>query len=390
MQQRPLRSTLIGIVAAKPSSDQLAAHLMRSLQARCPDVQFVGIGGPKMEAAGAEILHPMESIAEPDGRQRLRRTWALGALRRELRERYLRGAAALFVGVDAPDFNLELAYDLKRAGMSTVQYIAPAGASAAREDIQRVKHSVSLLLTAYPFEGRAFSEAGVPVTFVGHPLADLLADLPPMETVREELRVAQSVPVLAMLPGSRPRDVEEIGELFLRTAVKLTEQFPETRFLVPFVTRETRLVFETVVARVQPEALNLTTMIGHSLEAMAAADAVLVPPGTAALEAALLKRPMVITSRAMPRHWWTLKRRTGTACVGLPNVLAGDAIVPELAYEDATPEKLCEALLALFADENARLRLDVRFEAIRSALRQNTHEKAAAALMPLLARVRAA
>jgi lipid-A-disaccharide synthase len=216
----------------------------------------------------------------------------------------------------------------------------------------------------------------------------MLAELPTMEAVREALRVPLGVPVVALLPGSRVSELQQMAELFVRTAVKLSESLPAARFLVPFATAETKALFEAAYARVQPENLNLKMLIGHSLEAMGAADVVLVASGTASLEAALLKRPMVITYRVSRLSYWLLKRMAYQPFVGMPNVLAGEEIVPELIQDNATPEKLAAAVLGVLNDKAGRANLDNRFEAIRSALRQNTQEKAAAAIMPLLSGLR--
>jgi lipid-A-disaccharide synthase len=384
------RLLTIGIVAGAASGDQLAAHLMRSLLAKRRDLRFVGIGGPKMEAAGAELLFPMEKLAVHGYIQGIRHYREIAGIRRKLRDRFLNEPPALFIGVDAPEFNLELEIDLKKAGIPTVQYVGPAIWAWRRERIRRVRDAVTLLLTVFPFETRMYDQSGVHVRYVGHPLADLLAELPPMEAVREELRVPLDVPVFALLPGSRVSELQHMAEIFVRTAVKLAEELPDARFLVPFATRESKTMFEAALARVQPESLNLKMIIGHSLEAMAAADVVLVASGTATLEAALLKRPMVITYRMNRLSWWLLRRRAYLPHVGMPNILAGERIVPELLQDDATPEKLAAALLALLRDKTARENLGERFEGIRSALRQNTEEKAPAAIMPLLARARGA
>ena len=389
MRKAPARSQVVGIVAGEASGDQLGAHLMRALLVSRPDLTFVGIGGPKMEAAGAQILFPMEKLAVRGYVEVIRHYREIIGIRRRLRDHFLREPPALFIGVDAPDFNLDLEIDLRKAGIPTVQYVAPAIWAWRRERIHKVKAAVTLLLTLYPFEQRLFEQGGVRARYVGHPLADLLHELPTMEAVRDELRVAPDVPVFALLPGSRVSELEHMAELFVRTAVKVSEALPEARFLVPFATRETKLLFEAALARVHPEELKLKTLIGHSLEAMAAADVVLVASGTATLEAALLKRPMVITYR-MPRlSWWLMKRRAYLPDVGLPNILAGERIVPELLQDDATPSTLAEALLALYADTDRRAALEARFEKMRLALRQNTEEKAAAAIMPLLSEVRA-
>jgi lipid-A-disaccharide synthase len=381
------RAYVIGIVAGEASGDQLGAHLMRSLLARNPRLHFVGIGGPKMEAAGAEILFPMEKLAVRGYIEVIRHYWEIVGIRRRLRKYFLRNPPALFIGVDAPDFNLDLEIDLRRAGIPTVQYVAPAVWAWRRERIQKVKQAVSALLTLFPFETRLYEGAGVPVCYVGHPLADLLADLPPPELVREELRVPIGVPVVAMLPGSRVSELENMAELFVRTAVRLNEQIENIRFLVPFASRDTKALFEAALYRVEPENLNLTMVIGHSLEAMAAADVVLVASGTASLEAALLKRPMVITYKMNRLSWWMLRKRAYLSFVGMPNILAGESVVPELLQDAATPETLAEAVKTLLYDKDARARLDSHFESMRHDLRQNTAEKAAAALMPLLSRV---
>ena len=384
MRTSTQRRQVVGIVAGEASGDQLGAHLMRSLLAWHPGLHFVGIGGPKMEAAGAEILFPMEKLAVRGYVEVLKHYWEIVGIRRRLRNYFLRHPPALFIGVDAPDFNLDLEIDLRKAGIPTVQYVAPAIWAWRGERIHKVKQAVSTLLTLFPFEESLYRRTGVQVRYVGHPLADLLEYLPPTAAVREELRVPLGVPVVAMLPGSRVSELESMAELFVRTAMKVNEQVPNVRFLVPFANRETKALFEAALYSVQPENLNLTMVIGHSLEAMAAADVVLVASGTASLEAALLKRPMVITYK-MPRlSWWMMRRRAYLPFAGMPNILAGEAVVPELLQDAATPEGLAEALVTLLYDEGARKRLDSCFEAIRSALRQNTAQKAAAALIPML------
>ena len=342
-----------------------------------------------MEAAGAEILFPMEKLAVRGYIEVLKHYREIVGIRRQLKERFLQERPSLFIGVDAPDFNLDLEIALKKGGIPTVQYVGPAIWMWRRERVHKVKEAVSLLLTIYPFEAKAYETIGVPVQYVGHPLADLLEELPSVEAVRGELKVPLDVPVVALLPGSRVSELEHMAEVFIRTAVKLKAALPDARFLVPFATRESKTLFEAALARVRPEGLELTLIIGHSLEAMAAADAVLVASGTASLEAALLKRPMVITYRMNRLSWWLLKPRAYLPHVGMPNILAGKTIVPELLQDDATPEKLAQALLVLMRDATARAKLDSSFEAIRSALRQNTAEKAPAAIMPLLSRAKA-
>jgi lipid-A-disaccharide synthase len=383
-RQRP---DVIGIVAGEASGDQLAAHLMRSLLAKRPDLRFVGIGGPKMEALGAEILFPMEKLAVRGYVEVARHYLEIIGIRRKLRRYFLRHPPGLFIGVDAPDFNLDLAIDLRKAGIPTAQYVAPAIWAWRSERVYKVRDAVSLLLTIFPFETDMYEKQGVPVAYVGHPLADLLAELPPIEAVREELRVPVEVPIVALLPGSRVSELQYMAELFVRTAVALRERVRGVRFLVPFASLETKRMFEAALKAVAPDGLPLTMVIGHSLEAMAAADAVLVASGTASLEAALLKRPMVITYRMPKLSWWLLRRRAYLPHVGMPNILAGEKIVPEFLQDDATPEALADALAKLLADRDGLERLNERFEAIRNALRQDTAEKAATAIIPMLPRL---
>ncbi|MES2562789.1 MAG: lipid-A-disaccharide synthase [Pseudomonadota bacterium] len=377
-------SQVVGIVAGEPSGDQLGAHLMRALLKRESGLRFVGIGGPKMEAAGCEVLFPMEKLAVRGYVEVIKHYWEIVGIRRRLRRHFIKNPPAVFIGIDAPDFNLGLELDLRRAGIPTVQYVAPAVWAWRRQRIHTVKRAVSQLLTLFPFEAQLFEKIGVPVNYVGHPLADMLETLPPITAVREALRLSPHIPVVALLPGSRVSELENMAELFVRTAVKLSERVPGIRFLVPFATRETRDLFELAMAKVLPEDFNLTLMTGHALEAMAAADAVLVASGTATLEAALLKRPMVITYKVSKLSYWLLRGRAYQPFLGLPNILAGEAIVPELIQDAATPDTLAEALLVLLHDKDVRSRLDDRFETIRSSLRQGTADKAANAILPLL------
>jgi lipid-A-disaccharide synthase len=330
------------------------------------------------------VLFPMEKLAVRGYVEVIKHYREIVGIRRRLRRHFIKNPPGVFIGVDAPDFNLDLEIDLRRAGIPTVQYVAPAVWAWRRERIHTVKRAVSRLLTLFPFEAPLFEKVGVSVHYVGHPLADLLENLPPVASVREALRLSPHMPVVALLPGSRVSELESMAELFVRTAVKLNERVPGIRFLVPLATRETRDLFEAAMAQVPPETLNLTLMTGHSLEAMAAADAVLVASGTATLEAALLKRPMVITYKVSKLSYWLLRGRAYQPFLGLPNILAGESIVPELIQDAATPDTLAEALLLLLHDKDVRSRLDDRFDAIRVALRQGTAEKAASAILPLL------
>lgn len=382
----PQRSPVIGIAAGDSAGDELGAHLIRALSERRTGLRFMGVCGPRMESAGAQALFSIDRLAFGADRGSFKRYLDVSGMRRRLRDYFLKHPPAAFIGVGAPEFNLDLEIDLRQAGIPTVQYVAPTLDTPEQEDMEKIRRAVTLLLTLFPFETRVYDKAGVPVRFVGHPLADLLAELPSVEAVREELRLPKGGAVVALLPGSARAELDKVADLFVRTAMQLAERSPGVRFLVPFVNRQAKIEFEAAVARASAEALEPKIMIGHELEAMAAADAVLVASGTAALEAALLRRPVVIASRT-PRKWWALTRRAAPPpFTAVPNILAGERIAPECLQDDATPEKVASALLALLTDKDARARMQTRFDAIRAALRQNTAEKATAAIMPLLAR----
>jgi lipid-A-disaccharide synthase len=379
----PGNPPVIGIVAGEASGDLLGAHLIRALRERIPGVTFVGIAGPKMQAAGAHSLYPMEKLAVRGYVEVLRHYFEIVGIRRRVGDYFLKTRPAIFIAIDAPDFNLDLELRLKDAGIKTVHYVSPSIWAWRRGRITKIKRAVSKMLTLFPFEAGLYEQAGVPVSYVGHPLADMLAELPPVTAVREELRVPASAQIVAMLPGSRVSELKQMAALFIATAAKIAEKVPDALFLVPLVNRETRDLFEVELYK-REEPLNLTILFGHALEAMGAADVVLVASGTATLEAALLKRPMVITYR-MPRiSWWITKWLSYVPYAGLPNILAGEQIVPEFLQKAATPENLSRAVCELLQDKDARARLSERFDRIRSDLRQDTAAKAASAILPLI------
>jgi lipid-A-disaccharide synthase len=235
----------------------------------------------------------------------------------------------------------------------------------------------------FPFEAPLYEKAGVPVAYVGHPLADMLGAMPSMVEMKLQLRLPPTAPVIALLPGSRVSELNQLADLFVAAAKRIAEAVPEAVFLAPMASRETKALFEEALYR-SDAALNVNIMFGHAHEAMAASDVVLVASGTATLEAALLKRPMVITYRMPQLTYWLMTSRGYINHAGLPNILAGETIVPELLQKDATPDKLAEAVLRFLRDRNAREALESRFEQISDSLRQNTAERVAQAVLPML------
>jgi lipid-A-disaccharide synthase len=375
---------VIGIVAGEASGDLLGAHLIAALRAALPDARFIGVAGPKMVAAGAETLFPMQKLAVRGYVEVLRHYFEIVGIRRRLAERFLRERPALFIGIDAPDFNLDLEERLRGAGVPTVHYVSPAIWAWRAGRMRQIRRAVSKMLVVFPFEQALYERAGVPVAYVGHPLASLLSGFPDQSQAREQLRLPSGVPVVALLPGSRVSELENMAELFVGAARKIAEAVPEVLFLVPLVNRETRDLFEAALYRGGSGELALTMLFGHAHEAMAAADVALVASGTATLEAALLGRPMVITYR-MPRlSWWIMNARRYQPYAGLPNILAGEFVVPELLQDAATADSLSRAVVGLLRDAAARKAMEARLRAIGGSLYRDTAREAAGAILPLL------
>lgn len=375
---------VIGIVAGEASGDLLGSHLMAALKQAHPDIQFVGIGGPRMQSAGMKVLFPMEKLAVRGYVEVLRHYREITGIRRKLREYFLSSRPDLFIAVDAPDFNLDLELALKRHGIPTIHYVSPSIWAWRGERINKIKQAVSHMLTLFPHEHRLYQQVGVAVDYVGHPLADMLPDQPKRAEMRETMRLPKQAKVFALLPGSRQSEVKYLARTYIETAKLILQKLPGARFLVPLVSRETRGIFEQAIYDCDAQELPITLLFGHAQDAMIAADSVLVASGTATLECALLKRPMVITYRMPAFSWWMIKRKRYLPYVGLPNILCERFVVPELIQEDATPENLAQALLNLTNDKDAVAQLENTFSALHQTLRQNTAQKAAAAILPYL------
>lgn len=374
----------IGIVAGEASGDLLGSHLVTALRRHYPGIEFIGIGGPKMVAAGVTSLFPMEKLAVRGYLEVLRHYREIVGIRRKLRAYFLRNPPDLFIGVDAPDFNLSLEASLKAKGIPTIQYVSPSIWAWRGKRIRKIARAVRHMLVLFPFETPIYEAAGIPATYVGHPSADVFPLQPSRSAAREQLRLPQEGMVIALLPGSRQSELRYMAELFIRTAQEIARAHADVRFLVPLVSRETRNLFETELYRLNAHNLPLTILFGHAPVAMAAADGVLVASGTATLEAALVKRPMVITYKMAPLTWRLMRRMKYLPYVGLPNVLAKRFVVPELLQDDATPENLAQALLNLVTDKTVAENLAGEFSRMHLELRQNTAERAAHAVAPFL------
>lgn len=380
--------TRIALVAGEASGDLLAAHLIDTLRRRLPGAEFVGIGGPKMQRAGFAAWWPAETLSVFGYADALRQYRKIAGVRRALLKRLLADKPDVFIGVDAPDFNLWLEARLKGSGIPTVHYVSPSVWAWRRGRVKRIARSCDRLLALFPFEPPLYEGTGLTVDYVGHPLADQLPVESMRKQARERLELPNSRMVFALLPGSRQSEVGLLGELFIKTAGLLRERFPEAVFLVPLVSRETRNQFETTLWQLGAQEWPIKLMFGHAQDALAACDAALVASGTATLEAALLKAPMVITYRVSPLSWRLMKPMHLQPWVGLPNVLAGRFVVPEFLQDDATPENLAQALGNLVLDAEVKKRLAHCFTDIHRQLRQNTAEKAAGAILSMLPQCR--
>ena len=332
------------MVAGEASGDLLASHLIDALKQRLPEARFFGIGGPKMQAAGFQALFPAEKLAVRGYAEVLRHYREITGIRRKLLARLLADPPHVFIGVDAPDFNLDLERRLKRAGIPAIHYVSPSIWAWRGGRIHAIAKSVSHMLALFPFEEAIYRRHDIPVSYVGHPLADAIPLDVNQPAARERLNLPLDQTIFALLPGSRQSELHYMADIFIKTARRLYERFPQARFLVPLATRETRDLFELALYRQNALDLPITRLFGHAQEAMAAADGVLVASGTATLEAALLRKPMVIAYRMSPWSWRIMRRMKYQPWVGLPNILSQRFVVPEFLQDDATPEKLAQAL----------------------------------------------
>lgn len=376
---------IIAMVAGEASGDLLASHLIAALRERLPEARFVGIGGPKMEAQGFESWWPLEKLAVRGYVEVLKHYREIAGIRRQLKKKLLEMRPDVFIGVDAPDFNLGLETDLKARGIATIHYVSPSIWAWRGGRIKKMHRAVSRVLALFPMEPPLYQKEGIAVSYVGHPMADTIPLVTNRQAVREKLELPRAVPIFALLPGSRQSELEFMADTFVRTAMVIRERFlPNAVFVVPLATRETRLQFEAAIYRQQASDVPFRLLFGHAQDAVGAADVALVASGTATLEAALVKRPLVITYKMAKGSYWLMKRMGYLPYVGLPNILAGRFVVPEILQDDATPENLAEALVKQYEDKDGAAALEEVFTDIHLQLRQNTAEKAAAAVIECL------
>jgi lipid-A-disaccharide synthase len=374
-----------GLVAGEASGDNLGGPLIEALAARAPGSRFAGIAGPRMAAAGCEAWYPADALAVMGLAEIVRHLPRLLQLRRDVRRRFVAAAPDAFVGIDSPEFNLRLAADLKRVGIPTVQYVSPQVWAWRQGRVRTIGASVDLVLCVLPFEAGFYAAHDVRAVFVGHPLADRI----PMHSDAAAARVALGLPaggpVLAVLPGSRRGEVTRLGPPFAATLAWLRARRPELAFVAPMAGATARQAFEQSLRDHAPD-LAVHLVDGRAQEAMAASDAVLLSSGTATLEAALVKRPMVVAYRVAPLTGWLLRdlKLVKTEYFSHPNLLAGRPLVPEFFQEQVRPEVLGPAVLAQL-ERADRDDLTHAFEAIHESLRCDASQRAADAVLELLA-----
>jgi len=373
----------IGICAGEASGDLLGAGLIAALRARRPDLHFVGIGGPRMIAAGCESLYPIDRLAVIGLVEGAVRLIELAPVRRRIARHLIDWGCELFIGIDAPDFNLGLEASVHRAGVATVHYVSPSVWAWRQYRVRRMAGTVDRVLTLFPFEAAFYAEHRVAATFVGHPLANAIPLASDQQVARETLGVPSQAPIVALLPGSRRGEVQRLAGLMIGAAEWLRRRRARIQFVVAPADTATRGCFEDALGS-HGSSGEYHFAEGRARVAMAAADTVLLASGTATLETLLVKRPMVICYRTHPLTWLIGRRLLKVAHVGLPNLLAGRRLVPELLQDQATPERLGAALLSLLGDQARGARLNVEFERIHRQLRNQATERAADAVLEVV------
>jgi lipid-A-disaccharide synthase len=375
MTRTPLR---LALVAGEASGDLLGSLLLAGLKSRWPDLQAAGIGGPKLIAQGFEAWWPSERLSVFGYVDAIVRLPELLRIRRQLASRLLDERPSAFIGIDAPDFNFGLETRLRQAGIKTVHFVCPSIWAWRGERVHKLARAADLVLCLFPFEPALLERHGIAARFVGHPLADAVPLQPPRAASRTLLGVDQQAEVVALLPGSRRSEIDQLAPRMAAAAALMHRQRPALRFLVP-VAPGLRERVEPLLARHAP-GLPLQLLDGHAHQALAACDVTLVASGTATLEAALLKRPMVITYHLAWLNWQRMKHMSYQPWFGLPNILCRDFVVPELIQDAATPEALAREALAWLDDAPRVEALRRRFDELHLQLRQDTARQASDAI----------
>lgn len=373
----------IGIVAGETSGDQLAADLILALRKKHPDLIVEGIAGPRLIEAGCKPLFPMEKIAVMGLFEVLGSLPTILQIRHQLIEHFIANPPDIFIGVDAPDFNLTVEEKLRKQGIKTVHYVSPSVWAWRQGRLKKIKRADDLMLTLLPFEAQFYEKNNIPVQFVGHYLADRISIEIDRNAARQALQLPQEATIVALLPGSRANEIKYLGETFIRAAQLCAKQMPNLIFVAPMINQERRQQFETILQQIAP-GFSIKLVDEKSQLVMQAADAILLASGTATLEAMLFKRPMVVAYRMSNLTYAIAKRLIKVPYISLPNLLASKKLVPELIQEAATPENLAQALLDYLQNPQKVKELQSEFIDLHKKLRLNASEHAADAILNLI------
>lgn len=372
----------IGIVVGEASGDILGAALMQELRKHFPTAEFSGIGGPRMLALGFHSYFPQDRLAVMGLIEPLKRLPELLRIRKFLREHFIKSPPAVFIGIDSPDFTIPLEASLKEQGVKTVHYVSPSVWAWRQKRIFKIARAVDLMLTLLPFEAKFYQEHNVPVEFVGHHLADEIPLDVDKLAARKTLSLPEQSRIVALLPGSRASEVERMGELFMRVSVLCLESDPNLLFVIPAANPDRYRQLHIELNDFSDCPIRLIN--GHSHEVMAAADVVLLASGTVALEALLLKKPMVVAYKVAPLTFKILSWLVKTPWISLPNLLAQKLLVPEFLQDQATPEVLAAAVMDYFDNPEQTMALSQTFAQMHLELKRNASARAAAAIARLI------
>ena len=380
-------SPTIAIIAGEVSGDILGAGLIHALKARYPNAKFIGIGGERMIAEGFETLFDMEELSVMGLVEVLKHLPRLLKIRRSIIEQLSALKPDIFIGIDAPDFNLDVELKLKRQGIKTIHYVSPSVWAWRQKRVYKIAAATNLVLAFLPFEKAFYDRFNVPCRFIGHTMADAIPLKPNRDEACQLLNLDSTQRYVAMLVGSRGSEVEFLSEPFLQTAQLLHQRYPDVKFLVPLINQKRRQQFEQIKQRVAPE-LDMILLDGNARAAMITAEATLLASGTAALEAMLCKSPMVVGYRMKPFTYFLAKRLVKTKYISLPNLLADEMLVPELIQEDCNPTKLAEKLSLYLSEDKSAVQnrhvLLQRFAELHQRIQCNADQQAAQAVIDLL------
>ncbi|MEY2865924.1 MAG: Lipid-A-disaccharide synthase [Pseudomonadota bacterium] len=365
----------IAIVAGESSGDLLGSHLIKALRLNRTDLKFIGVAGPKMMKEGAASYFPMEELSVRGYFEALRKLFHLIKLRKNLLKKILDAKPDLFIGIDAPDFNFWIERQLKKKGIPVIHYVSPSIWAWRGSRLKKIKKSIDHMLTIFPFEKNIYSKANIQATFVGHPLAEMIPLHPNKKKAQDKLKIIKASKVIALLPGSRQGEVKWHAQLLIDSAIEISKRIRDVKFLVPLPTRETYEIFSKTLFKNTQAELDIQLLIGHASIAINAADAVIVASGTATLETALYKKPMIVIYKMSTISWQILKRMRYLPYVSIPNILLNKFLVPELLQNDATPENITAKTIEILKDSSYRKHLLVQFTKIHFQLKQNTSDR---------------